>query len=195
MSENYHALYGDINEENHVLEKIDYAKWLHEEQVKRVEKEEYIKALLLEDYINQIRQYITRYDFVDIFPCAQKEVGKKLKKERPHLETIKTFILEDFFSNDKTFKLQKIVSCGYEGYAWKIEFAGYGKTVFIEIPVKKHLTPENVHYAHDGMFAFGVYECEYYMTVLKKSYDIKAMADYIKEWVIKAKYLSPPKEV
>ena len=191
MSENYHAIGADFNEENKTLEKIDYAKWLYEEQVKRVEREKYIEALLLEDYVNQIKGHYTRYDVITIFSAAQKEIGKKLKKERPHLETIKTFLLEDFFYNDKNFKLQRIISCGYEGYAWKIEFTGYGKTVFIEIPVKKNLTPENVHYANDGMFAFGVYEGEYYMSVLKKSYDIKAMADYIQEWVVKEKFLSP----
>lgn len=184
MSEFYHALGGNINEENHTLEKIDYAKSLYEEQIKKAEKEEYIKNLLLEDYVNQIKQYFTRYDVIDIFGKAQKEVGKKLKKERPHLETIKQFIMDDFLSNDKNFKLQKIVSCGYEGYAWQIEFTAYGKTVLIEIPVKKRLTAENVHYANDGMFVFGVYESEHYIRILKKCYGIEAMSDYIREWAV-----------
>ena len=194
MSEFYHALGGDVNEENRTLEKIDYAKSLYEAQIKKAEKEEYIKNLLLEDYVNQIRQYFTRYDVVDIFGKAQKEIGKRLKKERPHLETIKRFVMDDFLSNDKNFKLQKIVSCGYENYAWKIEFEAYRKTVYIEIPVKKHLTCENVHLANDGMFAFGVYESEYYLQTLKRSYDIKTMSDYIREWAIKEKFFPQAKE-
>lgn len=191
MSENYHAIGADFNEENKTLEKIDYAKCLYEAQIAKVEKEEYIKRVLLEDYVNQIKGYYTRYDVITIFSAAQKEIGKKLKKERTHLETIKTFLLEDFFNNDKNFKLQRILSCGYEGYAWKIEFEAYGKTVFLEIPVKSRINSQNVHYANDGMFAFGVYEGEHYMSVLKKSYNIKTMADYIQEWVVKEKFLSP----
>lgn len=194
MSLNFHVVGGDINEENRTLEKIDYARSLYEAQIKKAEKEEYIKNLLLEDYVNQIRQYYTRYDVIDIFGKAQEEVGKKLKKERPHLETIKQFVMDDFLSNDKNFKIKNIISMGYEGYAWKIEFDAYDKTVYLEIPVKRRLTAENVHYAHDGMFAFGVYESEHYLRTLKTSYDIKTMSDYIREWAIKEKFFPQAKE-
>lgn len=175
-------LYPNDGLETKALEKIDYAKRLYEAQVLKAEKEEYIKNLLLGDYIAKIREHRTRYDFIDFFGKAQAEVGKRLKKDRPHLESLTSFIMEDFLNNDKKFKLTKIVSCGYEGYAWKLEFTGYGKTIFIEIPVKSRLTTENIEYANDGMYAFGVYESEYYMSVRKRSHVPKVIAEAIKEY-------------
>ena len=162
-----------------ILLAIGYSKKLYDEQVNKVKKEEYIKDLLLEDYAQKIRAHHSRYDYIDIFDKAQNEVGKRLKKERPHLETIKHFVLEDFLNNDKTFKLDKIISCGIEGYAWRLEFKGYGKTIFIEIPIMKHITSKNLEHASYGMFTFGVYESDYCYRVLKQSYEIKAIANFI----------------
>jgi hypothetical protein len=45
------------------------------------------------------------------------------------------------------------------------------------------LTPENVEYAHYGMFAFGVYESDSCSTMLKGTYEMKELAATIKEWV------------
>lgn len=166
------------------LRKIAYAKELYDAQVRETEKAEYIKKVLLQDYVNQIRQHMSRYDyFGEHIRKAQKEVGERLKKDRPHLETIKRFLMDDFLNNDKTFKLVKIISGGYEGYYWRFEFTGYGKTIYIEVPVMARLTPENVHHANYGMFAFGVYESEYCYHMVKGTYEMKELAATIKEWV------------
>lgn len=162
------------------LADIEYSKGLYEAQVYIAKKEDYLKDLLLEDYVSKIRRLQTRYDVVDIYSKAQGEIGKKLKKDRPHLETIKHFLMDDFLNNDKKLKLEKIICCGYEGYAWRFEFKGYGKTSFIEIPIKRKLTPENIEYVHFGMFAFGVYESEHCYSTMKTSYDIKEVAEFIK---------------
>lgn len=165
-----------------ILLAIGYSKKLYDEQVSKVKKEEYIKSLLLEDYVQKIRSHRSRYDCVDIFGKAQDEVGKRLKKERPHLETIKDFVMEDFLNNDKTFKLDKIIRCGMEGYAWRLEFKGYGKTSFIEIPIMKHINSKNLEHANYGMFTFGIYESDHVYSVLKRSYEIEAIAGFIKAY-------------
>ena len=90
--------------------------------------------------------------------------------------------MEDFLNNDKNFKLTKIISGGYEGYYWRFEFAAYGKTVYIEIPVMSRLTPENIEYAHYGMFVFGVYESNCCYRLLKGTYEMKELAAFIKEY-------------
>ena len=167
------------------MKNITYAKALYEAQVQKVKKEEYIKKLLLEDYVDHIRQHKSRYDYVNIFGKAQDEVGKRLKKDRPHYETVKQFLMDDFLNNDKTFKLIKIISGGYEGYYWRFEFTGYGKTSFIEIPVMSRLTSDNIEYANHGMFVFGVYDSESCYRVLKKSYSIKEISEFIKDYFSK----------
>jgi hypothetical protein len=165
------------------LEEIEYSRKLYKDQVENVKREERIRELLHEDYIRKIRGYQTRYDFITgVLDRAHKQVGEKLKKDRPDLETVKQFVISDFFNNDKTFKLTKIISCGWENYGYQVHFTGYGKTVHIEIPVKSRLTPKNLEYMHNGMFAFAVEESEHYISVLKTSYAIEAMAEFIKEY-------------
>lgn len=171
----------DYMEEDPIA-KIEYSKGLYNEQVHKVEKEEYIKNLLLADYVKQIKSHRSRYDLIDIFPDAQKQIGKRLKRERQQLEVLESFIREDFFGYNNSFKIVRIMSGGYEGYYWSVELSGYGQTVVIEIPVMKHINTENFHHAHDGMFAFGIRESEYSMSIKKKSYKIEEIAEYIKSY-------------
>lgn len=179
------SFYSDADLESITLTKIGYAKSLYDAQIHKVKKEEYIKDLLLEDYVNQIKEHESRYDHINIIGKAQDEVGKRLKKERPHFEIIKGFLMEDFLNNDKTFKLVKIISGGYEGYYWRFEFTGYGKTSYIEIPVMSRITSKNVAYAHYGRFAFGVYDSEHCYRLLKTSYSMQEISEFIRDYFSK----------
>ena len=169
-------------EEDKKLKDIEYAKNLYDLQVDKVKQEKYIENLLLEDYVRKIKQNISRYDLVDLFRTAQDEMNEKLKKNRTNFETLKSWIMDDFLSNDKNFKLTSIVSCGYENYAWSIEFKGYGKTFRIEIPIMKNLTTKNIEYSHKGMFTFVVKESEVSWSTLAASYKIKDVSDFIREY-------------
>lgn len=175
--------YSDDDREANTLLAIGYSKRLYDEQVTKVKNEEYIKNLLLKDYISKIRAHKSKYDLIaTMFNKAQGEIGKKLKKERTNLETIKSFILEDFFNNDEKFKLTKMVSYGYENYAWQITFTGYGKNVFVEIPMVNEIDTKNYEHALHGQFAFGIHESEHCYSVLKSSYEIKVIAKFIEEY-------------
>jgi hypothetical protein len=169
-------------EEDKKLKDIEYAKSLYDLQTEKVKQEKYIEQLLLEDYVRKIKQNISRYDLVDLFRTAQDEMNEKLKKNRKNFETLKSWLMDDFLSNDYNFKLTSIVSCGYENYAWSIEFEGYGKTFRIEIPIMKNLTVENIGHAHDGMFAFVVKESEVSCSTLAASYKINDVSDFIREY-------------
>lgn len=184
---NYYSIWDEDGYESRTLRKIAYARELYDAQVKKAEKEEYVKDLLLQDYVNQIKEHVSRYDLLSIIGKAQEEIGKRLKKERPHLETVKMFLMEDFLNDDKNFKLTKIIQGGYEGYYWRFEFDAYGKTVYIEIPMMSRLTKDNIEYAHYGMFTFGVYESDHCSRMLKGTYRIKELAATIKEWAEKEK--------
>lgn len=169
-------------EENKVIKNIEYAKSLYDSQVQKVRNEEYIKSLIFEDYVKTIKQNVSRYDYIDIFREAQKELKEKVRGKNTKLGTLKSFIMEDFLDNDKNFKLVDIISCGFEDYAWAIYFEGYKKSFCIDIPMMKNLTTENIEYARYGKFSFSVKEGECIWSTLKESYKIEDIANSIKNY-------------
>lgn len=169
------------SEEYNVIKKIEYTKSLYDLQKVKVKSEQYIENLLLEDYVRQIRQNVSRYDYVD-FNSVQKEVKEKAKSKRKNIEFLRNLMLSDFFNDDDNFKITHIISCGYDNYAWAIEFEGYDKTIRIDIPIMKNLTTKNIGYASNGMFTFMVKDGKSSWNVLKRSYKIKDISDYIKNY-------------
>lgn len=171
-----------LNREDPIVE-IEYAKNLYCYQVEKVKKETYIRNLLKVNYVNQIKVNMTRYDIVsDTFRKAHGQVNEKLKKNRKELETIKDFIIDDFLSSSRDFKLKDIICCGYENYAWAVQFEGYGQTFQIVIPMRKNLDVNNIESAYNGMFAFSIEESSGIWSLKKTSYKIKDIAEFISEY-------------
>ena len=164
------------------LESIEYSKNLYDAQKKKVSQEKYIENLLFADYVSKVKANKSQYDYVDMFQEAQKEVGKKLKKEREHLEIVKSFVVKDFLNNDKNFKLTEIMSGGWESYYWSVHFEGYGKAFYIQIPMMKNITTSNFEYANCGKFAFAIKESDSWWSVLKTSYKIEDIAQCVMEY-------------
>lgn len=164
------------------LADIEYAKNIYCSQIEKIKREEYVKQLVFEDYVDRIKQHISRYDLWNemFFKDARLEIGKKTKKERSNLETLTRLIREDFLNNDTNFKIINIISCGMENYDWNVELKGYGKTIAIIIPIMHNITTENIKYAHDGKFGFMVKESESSWDVLELSYKMEDIAKSIK---------------
>ena len=172
----------DYMEEDPIA-KIEYSKGLYNDQVHKVEKEEYIKNLLFADYVGKVKRHQSRYDFIEnVIKEAQSQVGKKKKKEREQLSVLENFIREDFFNGDNSFKITHITSGGYESYYYSVELEGYGQTVIISIPMMSNINVQNFEHAYKGMFAFSVKESQYCQSIKKKSYKIEDVAEYIKEY-------------
>ena len=153
------------------------------DQVHKVEKEEYIKNLLFADYVGKVKRHQSRYDFIEnVIKEAQSQVGKKKKKEREQLSVLENFIREDFFNGDNSFKITHITSGGYESYYYSVELEGYGQTVIISIPMMSNINVQNFEHAYKGMFAFSVKESQYCQSIKKMSYKIEDVAEYIKEY-------------
>ena len=165
------------------IAKIEYSKGLYNDQVHKVEKEEYIKNLLFADYVGKVKRHQSRYDFIEnVIKEAQSQVGKKKKKEREQLSVLEEFIREDFFNGDNSFKITHITSGGYESYYYSVELEGYGQTVIISIPMMSNINVQNFEHAYKGMFAFSVKESQYCQSIKKMSYKIEEVAEYIKEY-------------
>lgn len=169
-------------DEDNIVYKIEYAKKLYKQQQEIVRKEQYIERLLLEDYLRNVKNNISRYEMANILKDAQKQMHEKLKKNRPDFETLKAFMMEDFFHNDKEFKITQIMRCGYESYAWKITIIGYGKEFGIQIPIVRNITPNTFSGARYGKFCFFVKTSESMWTIICESYKIEDIAVAIKEY-------------
>lgn len=173
----------DYMEEDPIA-KIEYSKGLYNDQVHKVEKEEYIKNLLFADYVSKVKAHKSRYDYVgdNLFKEAGSQIGNKKKKERERLAVLESFIREDFFNGNNSFKIIHITSGGYESYYWSVELEGYGQTVIISIPMMSNINVQNFKHAYKGMFAFSVKESQYCQSIKKMSYKIEDVAEYIKEY-------------
>lgn len=171
----------DYKKENPIAD-IEYVRGMYESQVHKVKQEEYMRDLLFADYVRKVRSHKSRYDYIEnIFKEAQNQIGKKKKKEREQLSVLEEFIRDDFFNNNKSFKITKIISGGYESYYWGIELEGYGHTVEIIIPNMNSISTKSFEHAYKGMFVFSVKE-SCYNSVKKMSYKIEDIAEYIKEY-------------
>lgn len=177
-------MYNFYDDENQsFIKDIEYVKGMYDAQVNKVKQEEYMRDLLFADYVRKVKCHKSRYDLMEnIFKEAQGQIGKKKKKEREQLTALEEFIRDDFFNDNPNFKITRIMSGGYEGYYWSVEFEGYGQTVRIVIPNMNNIGIDNIKYAHDGMFAFMVKDSEISCTVKKTSYKIEDVAEYIKSY-------------
>lgn len=166
-----------------ILEKIEYAKNLFFTQRDVVTKEKYIEKLLFEDYVSQVQRNTSRYDFMaNIVDEAVKEVDKKLKKERKHLDMLTSWVSEDFCGNRK-IKIMDMLHGGWENYYWCIGFVLEGKTFYIHIPQVKNLTADNFAHAHYGKFSLAIKENEVLWNTLIQSYQIEDIAKFMDEYL------------
>ena len=162
---------------------IEYVRGMYEAQVHKVEQEEYMKNLLFADFVRKVKKNRSRYDLMEnIFKEAQSQIDKKKKKERERLLALEEFMQDDFFDSSSRFKITRIISGGYEGYYWDVEFDGHGQTIRITIPNMNNIGIDNIKHAHNGMFAFAIKESEFCWSIKKMSYKIEDVAEYIKEY-------------
>ena len=172
----------DFYKPNPVFEIARVSK-MYEEQLEKVNKEEYIKDLLFADYVDKVKANRSRYDmFTKLFRDAQKQIDKKKKSERKELALLLDFVKEDFLSNDDRFELISMISGGYEGYYWDLYFKLDEQEFYISIPVMNNINVDNFKCAHNGMFCFYIKDNEYSSHCEKSSYRIEDIANAIKEY-------------
>lgn len=165
------------------IAEIEYVRGMYEAQAHKVKQEEYVKNLMFADYVKRVKSNRSRYDYIEgVFKEAQGQIGKKKKKEREQLSTIEEFVKKDFLNNCNLFKLTGLISGGYEGYYWNVEFEGFGQKFYISIPMMDNINTKNIGSAHDGMFAFIVRESSCATYLKKKSYKIEDIAEYVKSY-------------
>lgn len=171
-----------------IVEEIKYAESMYKLQIHKVKQEEYVKDLMFADYVEKVKRNRSRYDmFFNLFVDAQSQTGKKKKSERKELAMLEGFLREDFFNDDKRFKVDHLVRGGYEGYYWDVYFKFDSeefkdKMFYLAIPMMDNINVKNFNSAHEGQFAFYIQESLFVWTAKASSYTIEDIADYIKEY-------------
>lgn len=163
-----------------LLSEIETIKARYIIQEDKVAEAEYIKKLIFADYVRKCKTPKNDYDYFNetIIKAFHED------KHGSNFKFIQDKIRQDFFNNDKSAKLDKIMCCGYEGYAYKHEIK-YKNCIFvIEIPILGAITTENFYNANSGMIYLGIRD-GYFINFIAMSYSIenikKALDKYIEE--------------
>ena len=165
-----------MDEVDHVKD-IERVKNLYDAQVLKIKNEEYIKDLLFEDLADKIRMNRSRYDYMkDMFRQAAN-------KDKYSMDLLNEWIAEDFFDEQKVFEITKIISMGYENYAYNLTLNIKGQDYYLEIPMVSNFTTKTFEYSQ-GKFRFGVYESKSYSVCKVSSWRISDIAEYIKREVL-----------
>lgn len=150
-----------------------------------LEDAKYIEELIHRDFINHIRNYKTTWDYR--LPTVKSAVDElKItdgRKKKPSLSYLNSCIKEDFFTNlDVKIKVNNIISYGYEGYRWQMDFEINGEIYSISVPDKTKINAENLDHAYEGKFAFLHRTSECSVSVEFTDYREEKMAKYIEEY-------------
>lgn len=165
------------------INEIQEANRRYKQQKTVVRDAEYIEELLFIDYVNKCTKNKNRYDWLS--ECVKKafdQQSKETKAEKESFYMIENMIREDFFNGDKSAKIDRIVSGGYEGYYYSFEI-NYKKIVFvIAIPVLDKINVDNFYYAHEGKIYCGIKD-DCVINYICSSYKIEEVAEKIKDYL------------
>lgn len=171
-------------DENPII-KIEATKDRWNKAKKDLEDAKYIEGLIYNDYIRSIKSYKTAWEYR--IPTIKSALDELLitdkKKKRPNLDSLNTWIKEDFFPEiNVEIKVNKIISYGYESYSWQLNFEVNGETLAICIPHKEKIYAENIEHASYGQFAFMRKTGESSWKVCETKYSEENLAECIKDY-------------
>ena len=165
---------------------IENYKNLVAKKEKEIEELNIIKDSLTASLVKQVRSIVLPY-MDDMMKEAATQQNLKKKSERKTYEWIKNKLIKELFSESRReyVKLESIITCGYEGYAYGFIFNYNGTKFELYIPVPKKATSENLRYIWYGQYALS-YEhsssCWHHITA---SYKFENIAKELEEFIVK----------
>lgn len=172
--------------ETNTYEAIEKYKNLVKKKEVEIEELEIIKDSLTASLVRQVRSIVLLY-MDDMMNEAFYQQNLKKKSERKTYEWIKKRLIEELFNENRrdSVKLESIVSCGYEGYAYNFIF-NYKDTKFeLCIPVPQKANRKNLVHIWYGKYQLSYEEkpsCWYHITA---SYKIEDIAKALEEFIVK----------
>lgn len=145
--------------DNYAYEKILCASRYWEQAKEDLEKATYLEQVIFSDYVRAIKSSRTSWDnYSTYFKEAVAELKDLNIKEHSTLTFIEKDLKNIFFRNIERdyeqfeFKINNIISGGYESYYWDIYFNFCDEEFVLSIPSRDKLTEKNIKYAHHGKF-------------------------------------------
>ena len=165
--------------------KIEETKERWKKSLQELEDVKYIENLIHADFINSIKSYKTAWDYrLPTIKAALKELDiKDRRKRRPNIECLNSWIKKEFFPElDVKINVNKIISYGYEGYHWQMNFDINGEEYSISVPDKRMINMDNADHAYYGKFAFLHRTGKSSISVECIEYEEEKLAKYIEKY-------------
>jgi len=145
-----------------------------------------IKNSLTASLIRGVRSLTLPY-MEDMMKEAANQQKLKKKSERPTYEWMKKRLIEELFDEKrrKDVKLESIVTCGYEGYAYGFTFDYNGTKFELYIPVPEKATEKNLQYMWYGQYELSYEHKSSVWHHIAKSYKLKDIAKALEEFIVK----------
>lgn len=184
-----------FNFEPTIFEKIEKDRELIKKHQQIVEEEELIIDSLTDSLVRKVKSVVIPYSDSMLHTAWSQQD----KDDKSMYKAIKKDIIERFFNGDKKAKLEKILPCGYESYAYNFYFTYCGIKFYIGIPNVRAVTKKNMSHANYGAYSL-VYEHKnniwHTITTSYKDEDIaKAIQDFVKAQEVKQKSKEIRKEM
>ena len=151
---------------------IKNARALWEDYDKKVDEVMFIRDTLQEKFVSLIKQ---AYGFSD-FPLLIRNYLND--KSKDNARTLKRRL--NFKFGKQNWKLDEILMCGNDVYAYQIPFVLNRKKYILQLPVHPHLSIKNIRYAMNGEYALYIRDSKYSITFLYSDYTMEKMNEYIK---------------
>lgn len=169
--------------EINIFTEIETYKDLIKEQEEEIAKREKIKESLTDSLAKQIRKIELPYSD-KMLHNAFFQQSKENKSDRSMYEFIKEDLFKRLFSNvRKGVKLEKIMQCGYDSYAYSFIFK-YEDIIFeLSIPNTSAATTKNLRYMWYGKYRLNYEKKPNVWDYIADSYNLDDIAKAIEEFI------------
>lgn len=158
------------------------ARWIKAQH--NLEEAKYLEKLILNDFVQNIKNTKTAWDYrFSAIQNARSEINKKKKSERKHFLFIEQAFKEAFFKDfDQDIQIKEIIMGGFEGYYWDFVFSFGENDFIIQIPVRDNINISNIKYGPEGKFVFKKYIESSCIEVLFEAWTEELLAKKLKEY-------------
>ena len=164
---------------------IEDYKSLVAKKESEIEELTIIKDSLITSLVRRVRSIVLPY-MEDMMKEAYNQQNLKKKSERKTYEWMKKRLIDELFDEIRRefVKLEYILGCGYEGYAYKFAFS-YKKINFeLCIPVPRKASAENLKYMWYGQYQLSYENRPSIWHHITASYKLEDIAKALEELIV-----------
>lgn len=148
---------------------------LYQASQEKIRQENLVSNSLLYSIIREVKDSETQF-LADITEYYYREDTTKASWKKPFFEK-----MNEHFFKEVSWEFENIISGGYEGYYYAVDFEMNGIKYTLEIPNPRKITIDNIVAANYGMFSLRKNPSGAVWKHICSSYNVKDIADAIKK--------------